>query len=892
MARRGCLSAFLAFLGTIVLTTNAIGQVRVRLAEAFPGDPFGVGRIAVEVPEGLLPEPLGEAGLGLTEANGRVLYPVVEAMPGAGMVRDVLSQAKRPALRILGQFIEPPGRTTIYFLFRGRDPLKLTLRSKQEDAFVLQPMPAPPAALGRLLGAWWLQYSATRTGMLSKPDYPPMIENYLQSMLAHRLGLQLPAAPRQRPWEEQFGEELHLAGATEALRIAYQRDRFLAVPPPETATGPLPEPIVVGQLDLPDAAADVKVEPMAMHVPAECFYLRFGSFSNFLWFQDTLALWNGDLQNLLASRGLDQGNSRRIETRLAVQTTFLSRLFGAQVINDVAIIGTDLFLADGGAYGLLFQARSSRLLANDFAQKRKERLQNVPGATEEKLKIEGQDVSFLSTPDGSIRSYYAASGDYHFVTTSRVLAQRFLQACAGKDSLGATKEFRHARACMSLSDKDSVFAYLSSRFFENYVSPTYQVESIRRLRAQADIEMVELALLAAAAEKSQAQSIEALVNEGYLPPRFGARGDGSRTVVEQGQVRDSLRGERGSFLPVPDVGVQAVTPREADSYRRFTEIYRQRWQRLDPVLARIQREDLEKKRERVTIDAKMMPLSRQQYERLARNVGQPDTKRVAAIAGDAVAFEVITTTNRIFSGIQALGLPNDLFQGPLLPFGRLRDLIVGYIGTTGDLGFLGFLRGWISNMPDLGGFARVQVGLARRQWNEFTVYSFQQELLDSVVSRLHYENTQRPGQAWLRVADLTDTRLHTFANGWGYYRSRQTAEGNLRLMHQMIEQFHVPGDKARTGAELLLDAKLVCPLGGQFVYRQPQGGAAYWTSTALEGAPPANLLRPQLPPGFEAPPLNWFRGLDLEALLEPNAVSVHAVVLMQLPEKKATAAAR
>ncbi len=33
---------------------------------------------------------------------------------------------------------------------------------------------------------------------------------------------------------------------------------------------------------------------MAMRVPAECFYVRFGSFANFLWLQDTLAKWGGD----------------------------------------------------------------------------------------------------------------------------------------------------------------------------------------------------------------------------------------------------------------------------------------------------------------------------------------------------------------------------------------------------------------------------------------------------------------------------------------------------------------------------------------------------------------------------------------------------------------------
>ena len=47
------------------------------MAEAFtaPGQPFGVGRITFELPQEMLPEPLGIEGIGLSEKHGRVLYP-------------------------------------------------------------------------------------------------------------------------------------------------------------------------------------------------------------------------------------------------------------------------------------------------------------------------------------------------------------------------------------------------------------------------------------------------------------------------------------------------------------------------------------------------------------------------------------------------------------------------------------------------------------------------------------------------------------------------------------------------------------------------------------------------------------------------------------------------
>ena len=99
-----------------------------------------------------------------------------------------------------------------------------------------------------------------------------------------------------------------------------------------------------------------------MRVPAECFYVRFGSFGNFLWLQDTLAKWGGDAQNLIALRGLDRGMNGHMEKQLVLKQTVLSRMLGDTVIADVAIIGTDMFFREGASYGILFHARNNLAL--------------------------------------------------------------------------------------------------------------------------------------------------------------------------------------------------------------------------------------------------------------------------------------------------------------------------------------------------------------------------------------------------------------------------------------------------------------------------------------------------------------------------------------------------
>ena len=863
------------------------GRIR---GEACAGEPFGVGRIEVELPEALLPEPLGLAGLGVAARDDRLFYPALEPRLDVGVVRDVLSQSRRPVLRIIGEVLPDGGKTNVFFLFRGREALEVSVRSRRVDPLVLQPV-ADPAGHRRLLAGWWKSYTAG-PGLLKRSDYPPLVENYLQSMLARRLGLALARQPNARPWEEQYAEELRLAGQTELLRMAYQRERFLGPrPADEAADQPLPDPIAAPELDVPAPAGDVKVEPLAMRVPAECLYVRFGSFSNFLWFQDTLARWGGDLANLLAGRGLDRGLRDRFQKQLVLQTTVLARLFGEQVIGDVAIVATDPFFVDGGAYGVLFQARSSLVLGNDFTRQRQERLNAGGGVTDERVKIGGHDVSvsFLSSPDGAVRSYYVPDGDYHFVTTSRTLARRFLETRSGKGSLGATREFRHARTLMPLERSDAAFVCLSSRFFENFVSPAYRVEMTRRLVAQADVELAQMALLASAAEKQEEDSVEALVGGGFLPAGFGVRPDGSRTVIVEDEASDSLRGEPGAFLPIPDVEVGRVTRSEAQSYRRFAEYYASQWERLNPIFAGIQRKALPGDREQVTLDVRMTPLARRQYESLARLLGPADKKRLAPIPGDAVALEVVLPGARVFGGLQSLGPAVELIRGELVPFGRLRNLVVGYVGTTGDLGPLGFLNRRVTGPADAEGFARGEAGLWRRGQEPFSVFSFQRDLLEKLSAELRFVEADRPAQLRLRVADLSETKIAPLANAWGYARSRETSLGNVRLLEQMTGQLHVPADLAKDAAELLLGAKLICPLGGQYVRLQTPEGASFWTSTALKREPKTGSPLARTPPGFLAPPLNWFRGLDLEALVEPEALSIHAQVLMQMPRSAPSA---
>ena len=290
-----------------------------------------------------------------------------------------------------------------------------------------------------------------------------------------------------------LASELSLLAGTEQARIDMARRILLDSRPNEAADELLPAELPAPR---PPGFEDGRpeIEPIAMHVPIECFYVRFGNFPNFLWMRHRMEDWGGEVRDLIAERGLDYNLNNRMQHQLGMRESAMAELLGDKVIADVAMIGTDTFLREGAAIGILFHAKSNFALANDLQQQRLAAAKEDKTAKEEKLEIAGHAVSFVSNPDNSIRSFYVADGDFHFVTTSRKLVEWFLATGAGQhESLGASGDFHLARTNLPLARGDTVFAYFSPAFFHNLLDAHYQIELDRRLRSAVEIELFQIA---------------------------------------------------------------------------------------------------------------------------------------------------------------------------------------------------------------------------------------------------------------------------------------------------------------------------------------------------------------------------------------------------------------
>ena len=167
-------------------------------------------------------------------------------------------------------------------------------------------------------------------------------------------------------------------------------------------------------------------------------------------------------------------------------------------------------------------------------------------------------------------------------------------------------------------------------------------------------------------------------------------------------------------------------------------------------------------------------------EMLARFVGPIAKDQLAAVPGNMASFEASLPDQRMFGGLHDVAPPNELIDGRFMPWLKLRNAIVGYLGYQGQPGFLGLLELMFPGEADANGYKRNVIGLTRLQYGPFVLFSFQPEVLAAIAPQLHFEPATQPAQLRLHVNDVSGGRIAPFLNNWGYARTRETALGNVR----------------------------------------------------------------------------------------------------------------
>lgn len=880
-----------------VLAHTAVAQKPKIESTAVTGKPFGVGVMTVTFPEASPYTAKPDVPYSIHAADGRVLYPAFDHQ----LTTSTITGDDGNVYKVTSLL-----QIDAYFLFRGDKPIKLTLDAPDARYSATATLEKDDAAHETMVNTWWQHYRDEAQRNFRDDAYPPLVENYLTLTLARRMKL---AAPNLRayPWSQwRWANEFFgaMTGA-ESVRVAMQKKTLLkgTDKKQEIADQPLPKPVLPRSIAIPAFDDDkVVVEPIAQHVPEECFYVRAGSYDNFRWLQKAVDQWGTRIRDLGSVRAVDYHIPKRLQRQLGVKETTLGRLFGATVIEDVAIIGTDTFVREGAAIGILFQAKNTVVLREQLLklQRESENLTLANGVivrdpewriTEER--IGRGTATFAHTPDNRVRSFYVVDGDYHLVTTSRTIARRFLEAGSGKGSLADLKEFRYARSLMPLANDYETFVYLSDPFFRLMVSPHYRVEMTRRMQAAAEMDMVRVALLAAKAEGIAIDSSDDLIKHDLLPQNFGKRADGTTTNIARSpltglRVVDSRRGSYGALLPVPDVKIDRLTPSEVTAYQQFAIMYRNQWERMDPVIIGLQREKTDRPGiMRVVADVHIAPYPRRYYGEAQRILGKPIKRRVSKLRGDVVSIEANTKASFwgmrgvLFARLHDFAPRFAIKAGKVDEQARENEKLVPYYGGLTEP-LVALLAPEKDRKQEPDGDILVHKGSPEvwgRKTDDWFLLASQRPLLKKAAEHVRMEDASRPAQMRLSVADLQKTKIAPILQAYSYTQARKVSAGNSRWLNMLNQQLGVAPKDAILATENLLQATPTCPLGGKYRLDKLPDGRQYWTSTAWRFDSLAQVA--SVPTDYRSPLLEWFAGLEVEFQITPDVLTTHIELEMR-----------
>ena len=895
--------------------------------ESFSGTPFAVSMVELTYEPGHGPMIYPDQPLFLDSTDQRAHYAVFDL--------SYQGSDQQPTRMV--------DRLRALFLVRGSDACQVSLSTATAsltDKTDVQPVQGEGQHVD-LLNQWWTQFSVIPT---SYGREQRELKESLLDILARRLELPGPwpstakfkEGADETSLEHQFEHGIGMLFGIESVKLAMRADTALSQSArSEKADRPVPPRPVLRSVEILQTPADTWIEPIAMHVPAECFYLRTGSLANYRQFRQFLLGWGGSLNDIVSNGAIDHQSRERLEGQLGLSPDHFATEEFDPLIADMALIGCDPMFDDGASVGILFQAREAAALANHIKIQRNQARSRVPKSEERRVTVDGHDVSFLTSDDHRIRSFYAIDGDYHLITNSYHLLTRFLQSSDGMGSLGALNEFRYARDQTNRTSKTKphqpiAMLYLSDPFFQNLVSPHYRIELTRRRQAAQELKQYQLALLVAKAERIDAVTTDQLIESELLPAGFGTRPDGSYPILEEGKVIDSARGALGYFLPIPDVSVQKATQTETSSYFQFMAQYNQEWRRVDPVTVLFSGNKTDQQGlQQVALDILITPYAQQRYSLLTQYLAQANDHRVAPMKDDLVSLDT-----SIRGGTQG--------QVPHLLYLGLRDAEVpfsfenGQIKLTGQSAASTYARKYsfaaisppstdllqtlamvfnrvqrnqdtpvpqpkrpavmpppATGLPKAGLYALFTPYVILKSLDAMKNISFVSSddkwmvasgnlsIRKDILQELNSEEISQSPQVRLRVKSLADSKVEPYIQAYTFLASRKASAENARFLNDFMSWLQLPIGESRDSVENALDAQLRCPLGGNFKLSN-RNGHSYWAGN--EWPETSYFAETKTPESWKFAFLDWLRGLDLRFDINQTTLRTQIDMLVRNPD--------
>lgn len=417
-------------------------------------------------------------------------------------------------------------------------------------------------------------------------------------------------APLRRParWNSLDPEDIYaLFSGGRAVSENLQLDRALIAPgdaAPTDKSGPVDvasiEGITVREMDWKPLVKDLKpkLDPLAAIIPADQHVLFLPSFAAATRLADEATRQGVPILRLMEPRSEDAQTLERYQRQLGITLSGAARLIGPQMIDSLALTGSDPYFRTGTDIAVLLEAKDPAMLAKLLIAQGKTAAQGVAGAKAIGGDLQGISYSGMRSPDRAVCSYVAIVGSGVVVTNSPAQLRRIVSTYKGSaPSIASLPEYTFFRNRYKLGDKnETAFLFLSDATIRRWCGPRWRIGSARRTLADAVI------------ADQQAVYIDELARQKIgatkpLPAVTSTVDLGQLQLTSAG-VTSSVFGSLAFATPIVELPLEKVTPSESTAYARWRDSYQQNWRQFfDPIAVRFEIKD-----ERLAADLTVMPL--------------------------------------------------------------------------------------------------------------------------------------------------------------------------------------------------------------------------------------------------------------------------------------------
>lgn len=345
--------------------------------------------------------------------------------------------------------------------------------------------------------------------------------------------------------------------------------------------------------------------------PEDFWYARFGSLDAAL---ELLALgreWGGPLLTMFDPASDGTRVVERTLRQLGLDAEALAQLAAEKQVIELAVIGSDPYLAEGSDVTVLFRARdpASFQAVADLALDRLAAA--TTGFARSYSRVAGLQVELATAPDRIVCQQRVQLDDVWVYSNSRTALQRVIEAQRGeRGRLSQAADYRYMRAVVfplsgasgeaqnAAHAAESVprdagedgFIYLSDPFLRRVVGPELRIKQRRRLQAVTSLNVLTNAALLYGYRLGPSEpEFDDLVKTGALDPNdlYDPAG-GMLTWDTRGVARSSQYGRLSFLTPLIELECGQVSKREKEEYDAFRERYSLYWRDyFDPVGMRI-----------------------------------------------------------------------------------------------------------------------------------------------------------------------------------------------------------------------------------------------------------------------------------------------------------------